>query len=133
MNGEVLLDTNAVIGLFADDPAMHRRLARCSAIVISLVVLGELYYGAIKSKRVDENLKRIERLLAESILVKSDVKTAFEYGTIRNQLHLKGQPIPENDLWLAAVGASRLDANLPGHSLQLRGWSEIGIVVTASE
>jgi len=103
MNGELLLDTNAVLRLFADDPAVHGRLAQCSRLLLSVIVLGELYYGAKKSTRVEENLKRIARLLAEGVVVQNDAATAYEYGMIRNELRLKGQPIPENDLWLAAL------------------------------
>ena len=72
-------------------------------VLISVVVLGELYYGAQKSRRVDENLRRINRLLTEAVLLENDAGTAFEYGLIRNELRLQGRPIPENDLWVAAA------------------------------
>ena len=103
MNGELLLDTNAVMGLFADDAALRDHVAQSSRILVAAVVLGELYYGARKSTRVEENMRRLSRLLAEAVVVPSDAATAHMYGIIRNELRLKGRPIPENDLWLAAV------------------------------
>lgn len=30
-----------------------------------------------------------------------------EYGVIKNQLRVKGRPIPENDIWIAAVARQR--------------------------
>lgn len=103
MNGELLLDTNAVTGLFAGDDAIRAHVVQSSRILLSVVVLGELYYGAQKSNRVEENIRRISRLLAEAVVIPSDAATAHVYGMIRNELRLKGRPIPENDLWLAAV------------------------------
>ena len=56
MNGELLLDTNAVMGLFADDAALRDHVAQSSRILVAAVVPGELYYGARKSTRVEENM-----------------------------------------------------------------------------
>lgn len=102
MNGSFLLDTNIVVGVFADDPEIRRRLEQRAEVLLSVIVLGELYSGAQRSRQVDDNLRRIHRLLAESVVLACDVGTAYEYGTVRNELRLKGRPIPENDIWLAA-------------------------------
>ena len=32
-----------------------------------------------------------------------DTATAQQYGDIKNQLRAKGRPIPENDIWIAAI------------------------------
>jgi tRNA(fMet)-specific endonuclease VapC len=102
MNGRFLLDANIVIGIFTNDRAIQQRLERRPEVFISSVVLGELYFGAQKSTRLNENLRRIDDLLTEAVPLACDVGTAFEYGIIRNALRLKGRPIPENDIWLAA-------------------------------
>lgn len=103
MNGRLLLDTNIVVRVFAGDPAIRRRLEQREEVLLSAVVLGELYFGAQKSRQIDENLRRIHRLLAESVVLPCDVGTAYEYGIVRNELRLKGRPIPENDIWQAAL------------------------------
>ena len=103
MNGRFLLDTNIVTALFSGDSAVCEHMANGPRVLISVVVLGELYYGAQKSRRIDENLRRINRLLTEAVLLENDAGTAFEYGLIRNELRLDGRPIPENDLWVAAA------------------------------
>lgn len=103
MTGKVLLDTNIVVGLFKDDPAIRRSLAQHPEVLVPAVVLGELYYGAQKSARVDKNLQQINRFLTEAAVIESNAATAYEYGLIKNELRLKGLPIPENDLWIAAV------------------------------
>ena len=103
MSGEVLLDTNIVIGLLAGEKAIHQRLAESPKVLLSTVVLGELYYGARKSHRVQENLARINKFAFSTVVLGCDIATAHEYGVIKNKLRLKGQPVPDNDLWLAAI------------------------------
>lgn len=49
MGGRFLLDTNIVIGLFAEDTLVTERLAQAEAVFIASITLGELYYGARKS------------------------------------------------------------------------------------
>jgi len=102
MNGRFLLDANIVIGIFTEDRAIQQRLAQRPEVLLSTIVLGELYFGAQKSTRLGENLRRIDDLLTEAVPLPCDVGTAYEYGVVRNELRLKGRPIPENDIWLAA-------------------------------
>lgn len=102
MNGRYLLDTTIVIALFANEQNIQQQLGEASEVFISNVVLGELYYGAEKSTRVISNLERINDLAATSNVIGCDLETARQYGTIKNQLRLKGRPIPENDIWIAA-------------------------------
>ncbi len=103
MNGRFLLDTNVVVALFKDDPAIRERLSQRPRVLISTVVLGELYYGAQKSKGLDKNLRQINKLLTRIGVLESDAATAYEYGLIRNELRIQGRPIPENDVWIAAI------------------------------
>jgi tRNA(fMet)-specific endonuclease VapC len=72
-------------------------------VILSSVILGELFYGAYKSDRMAENLRRINRLMEGRTILGTDVGTAQEYGEIRNEQRLKGRPLPENDVWLAAL------------------------------
>jgi tRNA(fMet)-specific endonuclease VapC len=103
MNGKVLLDTNIVVALFKDDPAVHEHLSQYPRVLPSVVALGELYFGAQKSSRLDKQLRQINRFLTRVAVLKSSAETAYEYGKIRNELRLKGRPIPENDIWIAAA------------------------------
>jgi len=103
MNGEFLLDTNIVIGLLAGEEAICQCLAQRTKVLLSTIVLGELYYGARKSRRINENLAKINKFAFGTVILGCDITTAYEYSTIKNELRLKGRPIPENDLWLAAV------------------------------
>lgn len=105
MNGNnYLLDTNIVIGLFANEPTITEKINSIpDNIFIPSIVIGELFYGAEQSTRKNENLKKIEELAESSLILDCDVDTASLYGKIKNQLKLKGTPIPENDIWIASI------------------------------
>jgi tRNA(fMet)-specific endonuclease VapC len=103
MDGERLLDTNAMIAYMLGNIPLRERVASSPRLLLSTIVLGELCYGAYNSTAVDKNLADIESLVDRSTLVLPDAEAATAYGQIKHQLRLKGRPIPENDLWLAAV------------------------------
>lgn len=103
MSGKYLLDTNIIIALFASEAAVIKSLTQAEEVFIPSIAVGELYYGARKSGRVKDNLDRIDKLVACSILLGCDVKTASKYGEVKHLLRLKGRPLPENDIWIAAL------------------------------
>ncbi len=90
MAGRVLLDTNVIIAFFSGEKAVSQRFTDAE-VLVSSTVLGELYYGARKSAHAAANITRIEQFASQL------------YGRIRDRLRLKGRPIPENDIWIAAV------------------------------
>ncbi len=103
MNGRFLLDTNIVIALFANESPVIDRLREAEEVFVPSIVLGELYYGARKSSRVEENIARIDDFAEKSVVLGCGSETARQYGEIKNDLRQKGHPIPENDIWIAAI------------------------------
>lgn len=103
MAGTYLLDTNAAIALNAGDPTLQDILQEADGVFVPAIVLGELYFGAEKSNRAEENRQRVDALAARWTIHDCDRVTAQHYGRIKNQLRAQGQPIPENDIWIAAL------------------------------
>lgn len=103
MAGRYLVDTNIVIAYFAGERPLLDRFETAAEVNSSVVTLGELVYGAMKSGRPRENLLRLERLRSAVTLLKCDAETSRRYGEVKNALRRKGRPIPENDIWIAAT------------------------------
>jgi tRNA(fMet)-specific endonuclease VapC len=103
MSGSCLLDTNIVIAFFGGEPAVVDQFDQADEILLPSIVLGELNFGARKSSRAAENLARIENLSQQVVVLNCDSNSARHYGAIKNMLHLKGRPIPDNDIWIAAL------------------------------
>ena len=76
MNGNFLLDTNIIIALFAQDVLIQEHLAKAQATFVSLITVGELYYGAEKSKHINANTQRIDECVAQHTVLLNNVTTA---------------------------------------------------------
>lgn len=104
-----LLDSNVIVAAFEEEPEVLERLGRTpsSQLFVPAVALGELYFGALKSRRTETNLKRLEEFAAASNVVPVDVAVARLYGRVREGLRRIGRPIPENDIWISATALQR--------------------------
>ena len=103
MSGRYVLDTNIVIALFANDTAVTSNLRNAQEVFVPSTVVGELYYGAQRSGRVKQNVAQIDSFRAANTILVCDGATASVYGIVKNELRKKGRPIPENDIWIAAI------------------------------
>ena len=103
MSGRFLLDTNIVIAIFANDATVIAQLAQATEVFVPSIVLGELFYGARKSNQAHANIARIEEFATEAVILPCDAATGAEYGRVKNDLRIRGRPIPENDIWIAAI------------------------------
>jgi tRNA(fMet)-specific endonuclease VapC len=103
MNGRYLLDTNIIISLFAKDSQIHNCLSMAEEVFVPCVAIGELYFGAHKSLKQEENLARVEEFAQNNTVLPCDTGIAKKYGDIKNRLKDKGLPIPDNDIWIAAI------------------------------
>lgn len=104
MNGDrVALDTNQVIQVLNNTNNIGQTILKFSVICLPIPVVGELHYGALNSQRVQQNLERMKQLIDRCEVLSIERSTAEIYATIRLQLKQDGRPIPENDLWIAAI------------------------------
>lgn len=104
MNGEnYLLDTNIIIASFAGEKSVNEKIDAANKIFIPIIVVGELFFGAAKSSKKSDNIKKIKEFVKGSIIIEFGVKTAEIQGLIKKGLRKKGNPIPENDIWIAAI------------------------------
>ena len=103
LGNSLLLDTNVVVRHFRDAASMTEKLAGYEYLYLPLQALAELYYGAYRSTHPEKHLAQIERfLLAVDVLV-PDKETSGHYGEIAAALARAGTPIPQNDIWIAAL------------------------------
>lgn len=86
-----------------------------STIWLCAVVKAELFFGAMKSSRIPENLALLDELFADFESVPFDDDAARKYGEIRSDLARKGIPIGPNDLMIAAIALEH-DAVLVTHN-----------------
>lgn len=98
-----LLDTNALIALQRDNEVLKKKLSTATDVFVPVVAVGELYYGAYKSGRVEINRQNVATFIVGRVVLQVDDDTADVYGQVKQGLRAKGRPIPENDIWIAAL------------------------------
>jgi tRNA(fMet)-specific endonuclease VapC len=103
MAGDYLLDTNIVIAYFNGEGDVLERILDAPICHVSVITLGELSYGAQGSRLQMENLQKVLRLEEWATVLDIDKTTSQHYGRIKHELRTLGRPIPENDLWIAAL------------------------------
>jgi tRNA(fMet)-specific endonuclease VapC len=89
--------------IFGGDTVLNEYILNADEVFIPCIAIGELYYGAHKSFKVQENINRIDEFAAGNTVLSCDTNTTKRYGEIKNRLKEKGRPIPENDIWIAAI------------------------------
>lgn len=104
MSGKLLLlDTNIVVAIFNGDSVVINKLQKATKAFVPVIKIGELFFGAEKSGQKSKNYERLEAFCEISAILNCDTDTAREYGKIKEDLRAKGKPIPENDIWIAAI------------------------------
>lgn len=108
-----LLDTNACIALINGAPGnVRRRLQRAvskeASVLLSSVVVFELWYGVAKSQRKEANTQRLEAFLAGPLeWTLFDEEDAREAGRVRAELEAAGEPIGAYDVLIAGQARRR--------------------------
>jgi tRNA(fMet)-specific endonuclease VapC len=101
----VALDTNRLTDLFQGDAELANRLGECDEVWIPLIVLAEIkagFYGGSQQHRNEALLRSFLAKPTVGILAPAR-ETAEHYARLFVQLKRAGTPVPDNDLWIAAL------------------------------
>lgn len=107
----VVIDTDILIDLLRNiTDAVHsvtemeRRGYQLSTTIINAF---ELFHGAYKSKKREENLAATKKLLERLIILKMGVTSAQNAGRIYAELEAKGEPIGLRDAMIGAIALTK--------------------------
>lgn len=101
----VALDTNRLTDLLRGDRELAKRLGTAEEVWIPLFVLGEMKAGFYGGRERVRNEALLQKLLAKTTVnvLLPGAETAEQYGRLFVQLKRAGTPVPNNDLWIAAL------------------------------
>ncbi len=131
-----LLDTDMCIYLLNGHPRVKARVAQVgvAALAVAIPTVGELYFGAYNSGRVEANIARVRAFLSPpgpQVLL-MDEPAAEQFGRLKANLRREGRLIGDIDLFIAGVALRHgltVVTNNPGHferipELPLENWLE---------
>lgn len=101
--GRIVLDSNAVIAYRQGIAQVCKLVDESDILYLPVIVLGELLFGAMHSARIKTNKQAVLKFAEYTNIIKIDEAIAERYALIRLNLKNAGHPIPENDIWIAAV------------------------------
>jgi predicted nucleic acid-binding protein len=101
----VAFDTNRLTDLLVGDAALAEPLGACDEVWIPLIVLAEIKAGFYGGTQGPRNEALLQKLLAKSTVgvLLPGRETAEHYARLFVQLKRAATPIPDNDLWIAAL------------------------------
>jgi len=99
-----LLDTNICVYWLKRNEHIEQKVLSVGIdnISVSFITVSELYYGAYKSQRVDENLAMIRKLIDHIDVIESDDAISRAFGNLKASLENAGLIIDDADMFIAA-------------------------------
>ncbi len=98
-----VLDTNFIIDLLKEDPAASEIADLFQHPKTTIINVFELYYGASKSFRSEENISKINYLLKSIGVLEFDKIAALKAGDIQAKLMKIGRPVDPYDVLIAGI------------------------------
>ena len=100
----ILLDTSAYSSFKRGRNSILKLIQHSEEIVFSSVVAGELLAGFRCGNRFQENYSELKEFIDHRMVrfVSVNLTTARRYSLIYASLRKGGNPIPTNDMWVAA-------------------------------
>jgi predicted nucleic acid-binding protein len=124
----VILDTGAISALLANDRSLLELLRPIGRLLLPAIALGEYRFGLERSRLRIAIEPRLNELEAQSDVLAVGAETARVYGRIREGLRAAGTPIPENDIWIAALALEHGQpvVSRDGHFDRVPGLKRVG-------
>ena len=99
----MILDTNALSAWAEGVPAIFAPLRSARRLILPSIVLGEYYFGIRQSRHRRRYEKWLASFLPMTEIAVVTAATAAHYADVRLELKRAGNPIPQNDAWIAAL------------------------------
>lgn len=103
-----LFDTDIITNIFKKNSS-QRLLVKLKNLnhkdqFVSTITIGEIVYGAMKSKRPTYHLDNLTKIFMPAVnILTFDCKATFVYGQIRASLENIGKPISHTDMQIASI------------------------------
>ncbi len=105
-----ILDSDHCVALLRGRLDLRGRVSPTEDLAVTAISVGELIHGVYKSGRVDENMARLDALLAAVMVLPFDERAARHFGRAKAELERTGRPLGDLDLQIASIA---LEHNAP--------------------
>jgi predicted nucleic acid-binding protein len=125
-----MLDTDHCIAILRKTLDLRDHVAADDELFVSAISVAELMHGAQRSKHREDNLARLEVLLAALTVLPFDESAGRRFGILKADLESRGEPLDDLDLQIASIAIENnlsLVTNNTDHfkrvqKLELQNW-----------
>jgi len=99
----VILDTNALSAFAEGEQAVREKIAAGPGPYLPVIVIGEYRFGLLGGRDRERRLAWLGELARHWTVLEVSADTAATYAEVRQALKERANPIPANDVWIAAL------------------------------
>jgi len=109
----LILDTSVLVDLLRGDRTVQERIKACEEagerLRTTVITAFELYFGAYRSSRAEENLALVRSLLNGLEVLVFDREAGETAARIMADLMERGEPLDVRDVFIAAIAIRKGD------------------------
>lgn len=112
-----ILDSDHCVAILRGRLNVHHHVRSQELLGVTSITVGELSHGAQRSQHPQQNLARVEVLLAAVMILSFDEFAARRFGALKAQLESNGARLADLDLQIAAI-CLQTNSTLVTHNLR---------------
>jgi len=119
-----ILDNDHCVALLRKKLDLGDHMPADEELSLSAVSVAELTHGAWRSAHREDNLARLEVLLAAVTVLPFDEASARRFGNLKAELEARGEPLDDLDLEIASIALENnltLVTNNTDHFKRIKG------------
>ncbi|HKD74803.1 MAG TPA: type II toxin-antitoxin system VapC family toxin [Ktedonobacterales bacterium] len=98
-----LIDSSILIPYIRQNQSIVARLNALSNAYISPTIIAEIAYGALRSRNPSHGMQQVNNIVSQMPTVGINQGIGFAFATIKNNLVMRNQLIPDSDIWIAVT------------------------------
>lgn len=124
----ILLDTDICIEILRGNKAVtEARDKSDDAVAISFMTVGELYYGAERSKNRVKNARIVDEFILSIKVINTDRAILKKFAELKAELYQHNQLLPDADILIAATSSIYCDKLITGNINHFRRFKQLDL------
>jgi len=112
----ILFDTDICIEILLGNKLVIEKRLRCDErIAICFMTVGELFYGAERSKYKLNNLNLVDEFILSIDIINTDFGILRKFGELKSSLYEKNIMLPDADILIASTALTNCSKLITGN------------------
>lgn len=113
----ILMDTDICVEILrGNQSVIEARAKREESVAISFMTVGELYYGAERSKNRIKNIGIVDEFILSLSVINTDLEILKKFGELKSKLSRKNTLLPDADILIAATAYTKCSKLATGNT-----------------